>query len=65
MKNNFNNQQSNNKNDMNKVDSDSRMRAQNRDIINEGKNLAKNSQSRNQSSNNSNQSSSNSNNNNQ
>ena len=43
MKNNFSNSdQKTNKNDMNKVESDARMRAQNRDIINEGKDLAKN-----------------------
>jgi hypothetical protein len=43
-----------NKNEMDKPQSESRMRAQNRDIINEGKNLAKNlaSQNKNQSSSN-------------
>lgn len=44
MKNNFSNQDQkvNNQNEMNKPQSDARMRAQNRDVTNEGKNLAKN-----------------------
>lgn len=43
MKNNFSNQsKANNKNEMNKAESDARMRAQNRDVTNEGKDLAKN-----------------------
>jgi len=52
MKNNYNDQSKmSNKNETDNAQSDSRMRAQNRDIINEGKNLAKNSQNKNQSSN--------------
>ena len=47
MKNNYNDQPKiTNQNDQSKAKSDERMREQNRDIINEGKNLAKNSNSR-------------------